>query len=548
VLRFRVLGPLQVDRDSVPVDVVGQRQRAVLTILLLEANRLVPFDRIVDRLWGERPPRTATTSLHNAISRLRQALGAEIVETRAPGYLVHVEPGALDLTEFERLLAAARDADAEGRRRILDEAVGLWRGPALADVQDETFAQGEIRRLEELRLTALEERFDLRLRAGEHAEVAGELEPLLAEQPQRERLVAQLMVACYRSGRQVDALEAYHRARRALDELGLEPTRELQELHGAILRQERALAPTAGATAPADQVTDVMRALLAGRLTPVLGPGAMLDGTAPPESELAARLADLFECPEDVRDSLPRVSEYVALSEGVGPLHDELHSLLDHDYDPGPVHRYLASLAPLLRVRGLPQLLLVTTSYDDTLERAHADEGEEVDIVSYVAHGRDRGRFRHTAPDGSTRVVYEPNVDAQLGDGTRPTVLKIHGRVDRQPSRDWESFVVSEDDYIDYLAQADISAVMPVTLAARLRRSHFLFLGYDIIDWNVRVFLRRMWSDERVGYRSWAVHDGPAMLTRDFWRQLSVHVVDAPLGDYVESLRRRSEDVAAATA
>jgi DNA-binding SARP family transcriptional activator len=545
--RFRVLGPLEVEQEGAPVEIVGQRQRAVLTILLLEPNRLVPFDRIVDRLWGERPPRTATTSVHNAISQLRRALGAQVVETRAPGYLVHVAPSDLDLAEFERLLAAAREADAGERRRLLGEAIALWRGPALVDVQDATFAQGEIRRLEELRLTAIEDRLDLRLKDGEHTEVAGELEGLLAEHPHRERLVALLMLARYRSGRQADALEAYHRARRALDAIGLEPTRDLQDLHGAILRQERTLEPSGTTAARSDHTADVMRALLAGRLTPVLGPGATLDGMAPPDAELAARLSELFEYPDGALDSLPRVAQYVSLSEGVGPLYDELHALLDRDYEPGPVHRYLASLAPLLRARDLPQLLLVTTSYDDTLERAHAEAGEAIDLVSYVAHGRDRGRFRHTAPDGSTRIVDEPNLDTRLGDGTRPVVLKIHGCVDRQPSREWESFVVSEDDYIDYLAGVEPASALPVQLAARLRRSHYLFLGYDVLDWNLRVFLRRMWSDERVAYRSWAVQDEPAPLTRGFWRQRSVDILDVPLAEYVETLRLHSEDISEAS-
>jgi DNA-binding SARP family transcriptional activator len=544
VLRFRVLGPLKVERDDASVDIVGQRQRAVLTILLLDANRLVPFERIVDRLWGERAPRTATTSLHNAVSQLRRTLGADVLETQATGYLVHVEPGALDLAEFERLLAATRDADGDERARLLDEAIALWRGPALADVRDEVFAQGEIRRLEELRLAAIEDRIDLQLVAGEHGAVAGQLEGLLADHSHRERLVAQLMIARYRSGRQADALEAYHAARRALDELGLEPSRDLQNLHGAILRQERSLDLTAAPPPPHDQTAEVVRALLAGRLMPVLGPGATLHGAAPPDAELATRLADLFDCPEELRGNLPRVAEYVALAQGVGPLYDELHALLDQDYEPGPVHRYLASLPPLLRQLGLPQLLLVTTSFDDTLERAHEEAGEEIDVVSYLAHGRDRGRFLHRARDGSTRIVEEPNVATELGDGTRPVVLKVHGCVDRRPGRDWESFVVSEDDYIDYLANVEPGSALPVRLAARLRRSHFLFIGYDVLDWNLRVFLRRLWSDERVSYRSWAVQDSPPRLTRDFWRQRGVDLLDVALDAYVTMLTQHTDDLA----
>ncbi|MGZ8697473.1 MAG: AfsR/SARP family transcriptional regulator, partial [Gaiellaceae bacterium] len=239
---FRVLGSLEALHGGQEVPIGGQRQRALLGLLLLNANRVVPTERLVDQLWGERPPPTAVTSLQNGIGQLRKALGRERVETRAPGYLIRVGTEELDLTAFERAVHDARDAPAGVRARTLREALALWRGPPLADFTYETFAQGEIARLEDLRLAALEERIDADLELGAHAEVVGELEALVAEHPVRERLRGQLMLALYRSGRQAEALEAYRSGRLALtEELGIEPTPSLQRLNASILRQDRSL-------------------------------------------------------------------------------------------------------------------------------------------------------------------------------------------------------------------------------------------------------------------------------------------------------------------
>jgi hypothetical protein len=231
------------------------------------------------------------------------------------------------------------------------------------------------------------------------------------------------------------------------------------------------------------------------------------------------------------------VSQYVAVTHGIGPLYDELHELYCRDYPPSPVHRSLAALAPLLRARGLPLQTLVTTSYDATLERAFGDVGEQVDVVSYVALGPDRGKFLHLAPDGKARVIDEPNIEVGLTNDERTLVLKIHGGAATAAGSDADSYVVSEDDYIDYLAQTPLSALLPVGLAARLRRSHFLFLGYDLDDWSVRVFLRRLWGNERVGYRSWAVGTADP-LAASYWSQCGVEAFDVPPDDYVEDLRR----------
>jgi hypothetical protein len=222
---------------------------------------------------------------------------------------------------------------------------------------------------------------------------------------------------------------------------------------------------------------------------------------------------------------------------GSGPLYDELHALLDADAAPTPIHRFFASLPPLLRERGVPHQLLVTTSYDLALEAAFLEAGEEFDVVSYVASGPHRGKFCHIGPDGSGRLVDLPNTYAtELSLETRTVILKLHGQVDRGPDREWESFVITEDDYIDYLSEGDIAGAIPVGLAAKLRRSHFLFLGYTMADWNLRVILNRLWSDQPLTYRSWAVQPDAKPLEREFWRRRDVDVREVSLDRYVETL------------
>jgi DNA-binding SARP family transcriptional activator len=247
VLEFRILGPLEAlaGRHAVPLG--GPKQRALLAILLLNANRTVSVDRLVDDLWGERPPGTATHSVEVYVSQLRKALGdRETIVTQRPGYRLVLDPGALDLHRFENLVAEGREALSSGAAETADarlrEALGLWRGPALDDFAFEAFAQPSIARLEELRLGALEERIDADLALGGHAEVVAELEELVERHPLRERPRGQLMLALYRSGRQADALEAYAATRRVLvEELGIEPSPSLQRLERAILNQEQSL-------------------------------------------------------------------------------------------------------------------------------------------------------------------------------------------------------------------------------------------------------------------------------------------------------------------
>jgi DNA-binding SARP family transcriptional activator len=241
-MEFRVLGPLEVVDEGRPVPLDRQRSRALLAYLLLHANEAVSSDRLIDELWGPEPPRTAGASLQNYVSRLRKALGNEVVESRAGGYALRVDPERFDLTRFERLVAEAREAGVSERAAKLRAALALWRGSALADLSFEPFAQTEAARLDELRLSALEDRIAADLSLGKDADLIDELEALVREHPLRERLRAYLMLALYRAGRQADALDAYRGARAALrEELGLEPSDELRKLERAILAQDPAL-------------------------------------------------------------------------------------------------------------------------------------------------------------------------------------------------------------------------------------------------------------------------------------------------------------------
>jgi YVTN family beta-propeller protein len=234
-LRFNLLGPLEVERDGGSVDLGPRKQRAVLALLLLDANRVVPTERLIDGLWGDAPPETARSALQVYVAGLRKALGEDgaSLRTSAPGYVLDVPSGGSDLDEFAELRA-------EGRAR---EALALWRGPALADLDGEPFAAAAAGRLEELRLATLEERIEADLAQGGHAELVPELDALVAEHPYRERFRAQQMLALYRSGRQADALAAYRSARAAfVDELGIEPGDELRRLERAVLDHDPELA------------------------------------------------------------------------------------------------------------------------------------------------------------------------------------------------------------------------------------------------------------------------------------------------------------------
>src|SRR5215475_12877532 len=240
-MEFRLLGAFEVwDKDQ-PVEIVGQKRRALLALLVLRANEVVRTELLVEELWGERPPRNAAAALHTHVSRLRKALGADTIASREWGYVLRAAPAENDLRRFERLLAEAEPLTANQRAIRLAEALALWRGPPLADLINEPALQRDIAQLEELRLTTLERRIDADLEAG-NTGVVGELETLVAQQPLREHLRWLLILALYRADRQAEALEVYRETRRVLiEELGIEPSPALKELEQAILRQDPSL-------------------------------------------------------------------------------------------------------------------------------------------------------------------------------------------------------------------------------------------------------------------------------------------------------------------
>ncbi len=245
-MQFRILGPLEVAERDVTRPLGGVKQRAVLAILLLHRGEVLSGERLIEELWGEHAPATAAKVLQAYISRLRKTIGGDVLLTRGRGYVLSPAAGEVDLDEFERLAAEGRAAlaggDAASAAARLREALGLWRGPPLSDFTYEAFAQGEIARLEEARVAALEARIDADLALGRHDRLVPELEFLAREHPLRERLCAQRMLALYRAGRQAEALQAYRDSRQILiGQLGIEPGRELRVLHQAIVEQDQRL-------------------------------------------------------------------------------------------------------------------------------------------------------------------------------------------------------------------------------------------------------------------------------------------------------------------
>ncbi len=311
MLEFRILGPLEVIGREGPVGLGGRKRRATLAILLLNANRVVSIDQLADELYAGRAPVTAATQVHRQISELRKALGDEArLETRSPGYVIHVASEQLDLKRFERLTEEAARAleqgEAEAAFELQRDALGLWRGPVLAGLDHEPFARAAIRRLEEILLGALEQRVDAELALGRHKELVGELDELAAQHPLHEPFAIRLMLALYRSGRQADALNVYRRTREALvGGFGIEPGRELRELERAILNQAPSLDIGGGISQPAAAADRIILVLPSGderldALLAVAEPLARLPGRAllvarllPDEALLASAAAAL---------------------------------------------------------------------------------------------------------------------------------------------------------------------------------------------------------------------------------------------------------------
>ena len=267
-MQVRLLGPLEIEHAGRPVAIGGRAQRALLTRLLLDVNRTVSIERLVEDLWGETAPASAQKMVQIYVSMLRKALPQGLIVTRPPGYAVELDPEAIDLVRFERLRERGRAALASGSASaagdLLRQALALWRGPALAEFQ-EPFAEIEARRLEDQHLTSLEDRVDADLALGRDSSLIGELEAHVARHPLRERPRGQLMLALYRAGRQADAL-AHHRDFREMlsDELGIEPSPALRELERRILQHDSALTLVRGPCTGRSHVTHSPRAVRQG--------------------------------------------------------------------------------------------------------------------------------------------------------------------------------------------------------------------------------------------------------------------------------------------
>ncbi len=355
-MEFRILGPLEVIDGGRSLRLGGGRQRAILALLLTRPNEVVSTDRLIDELWGAQPPKTALNTLQYYVSQLRKALGSDRILTRPPGYLIDLGPGELDLERFESLLE--RD-DAEALR----EALAIWRGPALADLAFEPFAQAETARLEELRLATLERRLQLDLEGGRAADLVGELQALISQHPLRERLRGQLMLALYRSGRQADALAAYQEARRTLVEsLGIDPSPALQELERAVLRQDPSLRSEASTAPYAPQRSILVVSGDGGSLDALLSVAEPLTRRPPRELIVAGLLAegrDLAGAAAalgDLREQLAerRVQARVAAYTSAAPGDDAALLAAKQDVD--------------LVLRGAPASLLERGIFDADLE------------------------------------------------------------------------------------------------------------------------------------------------------------------------------------
>jgi hypothetical protein len=297
----------------------------------------------------------------------------------------------------------------------------------------------------------------------------------------------------------------------------------------------------------------VEHALTHGRVVPLLGAGVNLCGR-PPDARWAdaasflpsgGELAEYLAKPFGYAvDDLARVAQTVAVMQGPGPLYESLRKVFDADYAPTALHRFLARLPEALRARGAPRpyQLIVTTNYDDVLETAFREAAEPYDLVWYMAEGASRrGKFWHWPPPQQQcepRLIEVPNEYQELSLATRTVILKFHGAVDRTDS-DRDSYVITEDHYIDYLTRTEIASLVPVDLVAKLLRSHFLFLGYALRDWNVRVILHRLWSEQELAYRSWAIQLGTSDVDRRMWQERKVEIHDVDLLAYVTELARR---------
>lgn len=296
-----------------------------------------------------------------------------------------------------------------------------------------------------------------------------------------------------------------------------------------------------------DLVPVIAQAFAQGRVVPFLGAGASLIGRAdgfacgtnfPTGRELATHLAGQSNYPANWEKSLTRVSQFMMNRLGRGPLYSNLHQVFAPSLAPNPLHTLLASITR--RRKNPPATVVITTNYDTLVEAALAAAGVPFDVLTYIARGKSRGLFRHTTSDNSVNAIADSSYagipfNKILRRLERPLVLKIHGTFAADAAQD--SYVITEEDYIEYLAQTDVSDLLPTQVAEILAQKHFLFLGYSLSDWNLRVLLSRVWKrQEDDSYRSWAANREVTEYDNDFWKQYEVDCHEIDLSDFTETL------------
>jgi len=292
-----------------------------------------------------------------------------------------------------------------------------------------------------------------------------------------------------------------------------------------------------------------------GEVVPFLGAGVNLSGrpkgqpwepgkSLPSGAELSQWLAERSGYPLPDADNLVRVAQYQATMQGGGPLYKRLREIFNADYTPTKLHEFLARLPKTLEnAFGTARFqLIVTTNYDDLLERAFVAAKQPFDLFTYIAYGESIGKFVHTRPDGKSRVITAPKKFTEPILEQRPAIMKIHGAVDRlDVTRD--SYVITEDHYLDFLKRTEIATFVPLSLVPSLQSSHFLFLGYSLRDWNLRVILQRIWEQQEHGWSSWAVQHRTTPLDQRFWIKRGVDIQVVDLLAYVEALDRTMDEL-----
>jgi hypothetical protein len=299
----------------------------------------------------------------------------------------------------------------------------------------------------------------------------------------------------------------------------------------------------------ADDYYYITKSLLKGKVVPVLGAGVNLWERPPPSFERGKNLPSGQELADELAAhclgnaktegyDLALVSQYVAVRVGEGPLVEELRDIFAADYSPTHLHHFLAQLSRRIRAEAGECMLILTTNYDDSLERAFTEEREPYELITYIAEGQYRGRFRHVTASGQPTVIRTPNKCINLRLDQRTVIAKIHGGVDRTDEEE-DSFVITEDHYVDYITRADVTGLFPVMLARKLKTSHFLFLGYSLRDWNFRVMLYRLWREqEGKDFHSWAIQADPDPIDCTTWGKRGVDILPVRVEDFVAAIEQ----------